>query len=337
MRNQANREKGQIGLSLLLVGLMAGTAFGGWALYSWLGESGSSSPGADSVPAEVSRQAGSGLNKRISAPLPPKALTRESDPVAESLAMAAGFELYQIGNTPINDTDFKRLTKLLKDKPDVMRQLTLEFRANTDPEKTKRLAQLLGQFDDPLVTDVGVELVMSGHVESQMSGLALLGWQQPHNQRARQAVADLLSIETDPKLLVAGLDAMANPARSDEAEQRDLLDRFSRLANNPDPAVRSHSMAVISSWARDTNVNHVLLQGLHDSDPMVRETATFAILKVRHLSDDLKYDLLAKIENPEESKRTREAALYALQRFDLSDDEQLRYAEGQRAIRSLRR
>ncbi|MCB1756516.1 MAG: hypothetical protein KDJ38_13420 [Gammaproteobacteria bacterium] len=330
-------EKGQIGLSLLLLLLFIGTVGGGWALFQWLNTSPADSPkqvgtpGSESVRPAVKQAVATEKSSAIPSATP------EPDPLAESAALAAGFELYEIGNQPINDDDFKRLTQLLKDKPIVLQQLALEFRANTDPEKTKRLAQLLGQFDDPLVTDVGVELVLSGHTESTKSGLALLGWQQPHNPRARQAVADLLSVETDPGLLVAGLNAMANPARTDEAEQRDLLDRFSRLAGNPDPLVRSHSMAVISSWARDTNVNHILLQGLDDSDAKVRETATFAVLKSRHLSDDLKFNLLAKIEDAEETKRTREAALYALQRFDLSEDEQRRYNEGRQAVNSLRR
>ena len=76
----------------------------------------------------------------------------------------------------------------------------------------------------------------------------------------------------------------------------------------------------------------ILLKALDDSNPQVRESAAFAFLKIKHLSDDAKYALLAKTEDVNEKKRARQAALQALRRFNLSEDERSRYEAAMQAV-----
>ncbi len=334
------QEKGAVALVFLVGSIVVGLSLIAWFLYFWFAET----PALliEGKPATEATASEPAFSEKTNMPgdSPDKHLVSKqlpANPTAEHAAKVAGFELSQIAAVPWTDAEFKRLSKLLKLNPEVVQQLALEYRINTDSDKMQRLAMLLGQFDNAIITDVGVELALSGDPGSQKSGLLLLGWQQPRNARARKTVADLISVESNPQVLVSALNAMAKPAHINRAEQMDLLDRFSRLANNTDPLVRSHSMTIISSWARDVNMNPVLLQGLDDKDPHVRETATFAFLKTRHLSDDVKYSLLAKSEDSNERKSTREAALYALKRFDLSADEKQRYDDSQAELRRIRR
>jgi len=83
-------------------------------------------------------------------------------------------------------------------------------------------------------------------------------------------------------------------------------------------------------------MNDVLLRGLADSDDRVRESATFALLSSRHRTPVVKSALLERIEDSHETKRIREGALIALQRFGLTESEKSRYAAARRVINSLR-
>ena len=336
--NSMHKHRGAFGLPLLVVLLLIGLIGSGWFLFHWLNNTNPhfSEKSAEQVAVESQQvQVSEKVHRQTLSESADRVIEQKTDAQQTEQTTAPaieGLNPAEIGASPWSDAEFDRLTALLKKHPEMIEQLALEFRINTDPQRSKRLAMLLGQFDNPIIAEVGAELAFSGDPVSQKTGLRLLGRLQPHSPRARETVADLLSVESNPEVLVSALNAMAKPARTSEAEQKDLLDRFSRLAKNNDPVVRSHSMAIISRWARDINMNEILLQGLDDSDPKVRETAAFSLIKTRHMSEEVKNGLLAKIEDSNERKRTREAALYALQRFDLNPDEQARYAKSHEDI-----
>ena len=253
-------------------------------------------------------------------------------PDAELIARQAGFELYEIGKKPWSDDEFYQLTLLLKKHPEMVKPLALEYRGITERPAQIRLAMLLGQFDDTIITDIGVELSLSGDAASQRSGLRLLGTQQTRVPRARKTIADIMAVETRPEVLKAALQAMAKPAKTDEAEHRYLLDRYTRLSKSDNPEVRALSLSIIARWSGDVDTSDIMVNGLDDSNPEVRKNATLAFLKTRHLPEEAKLALLERLEDSTEKKRTRQAALYVLKRFNLSEDEKSRYEAGRQAV-----
>lgn len=258
---------------------------------------------------------------------------KELDPLVADTSFASGIALSEIGSTPWTDAEYAKLSKLLKSSSKIRKHVALEFRINTDPKKAKRLAVLLGQFDDEIITDVGLELALSGESVSQKNGLALLAKQQPHNAKARGAIVEILQVETTPEILVSALNAVAIPPKTSVTEQQDLLIQFTNLSNNQDPLVRSHSLAMMSRWAGDENVNEYLLQGLNDVDPKVRRTAAYSLVKTQYLSDEVKRQLLIRAQDESENKRTREATLMALARFKLNADDKLHVSNIRRNMR----
>lgn len=322
------KEHGNVVIAtILVITLFLGLIGAGWYLFQWLGETEPlkadaqvASPTHQTTPSEdVTRKS---ADMRLAVSQRVQTHKTELDPTAIEIALAAGYHLHDIGSTAWSDSEYAKLTELLKANPEIRKHLALEFRINTDPKKTKRLAAMLGQFDDDIITDVGLELALSGEHVSQKSGLTLLGKQQPHNIKARSAIADILQVETTPDILVSALNAVAVPPKVNVTHQQELLTQFENLSHNEDANVRSHSMAMMARWAGKTNVNQYLLQGLNDSDPSVRKTAAYSLMKSRYLTDDVKQQLLTRTQDESELKRTREAALLALERFNLSDNEQ---------------
>lgn len=233
-------------------------------------------------------------------------------------------ELTEIGTAAYSDGEFELLKQLIREQPIVLQQLLEEFRANTDPDRAGRLAELLGQFDDQSITDIGAEMAFSGELMSQKAGLELLGRQQSRSPAARAAVTQLLEVESNAEVLVPALNAIAKSSRVDVGEQQHILDQLSHLSAHDDPKVRSHSIALIKSWSRDVNMNAVLLQGLQDTNVRVRESAAFALVRTQYPTEDVKLSLLSRLEDLDEKKSIREAAFNALRRMKLTYDEQTR-------------
>lgn len=336
------KEHGNVAIAAILVGaLFLGLIGGGWYLFQWLGKS--SPLKEDTLVVSPTRQttlsedaARKSADMQLAVSQRVQTQKTELDPTAIEVALAAGYHLHDIGSTTWSDTEYAELTKLLKANPEIRKHLALEFRINTDPKKTKRLAAMLGQFDDEIITDVGLELALSGEQVSQKSGLSLLGKQQPHNIKARSAIVDILQVESTPEILVSALNAVAVPPKVNVTHQQELLTQFEKLSLNEDGRVRSHSMAMMARWAGKTDVNQYLLQGLNDNDPQVRKTAAYSLMKTRHLTNEVKLQLLTRTQDESEHKRTREAAMLALERFKLSDDEQQQLSKIRRNIQQHR-
>lgn len=267
---------------------------------------------------------------------PDTELSLSADAIAADQAGLSEQELMEIGTAGYSDGEFELLQQLIADNPVVLGQLMELYRANTDPDRAKRLAELLGRFDDPGITELGTELVFSGDPASQQFGLRLLGRQQQRSPEARKVVQQVLEVETDPGLLVSALNAVAVPSAVNTDERRQMLDQLTMLSEHTDPAVRSHSFTLIKNWSKNVNMNDTLLRGLADGDSGVRESATFALLNTRHTTDAVKYALLQRIEDSSETKRIREGALYALTRFNLTDEEKRRYGDAKRVVNRLR-
>jgi HEAT repeat protein len=79
----------------------------------------------------------------------------------------------------------------------------------------------------------------------------------------------------------------------------------------------------VAEWdKRGDDATPLVLRGLDDEAPIVRQAAVGAVMLGRLGSDDVKRALLRRLEAPGEEPVVQGAALFALQRFALSDAEQ---------------
>ena len=244
-------------------------------------------------------------------------------PVIESQNVDAA----SVALEPLSDEEINELRRLLRTDPALRLQLAEEFRYNTNPERAKQLAALLGLYNDPEIVQIAIELAYSGDPESQRAGLDLLSRLQPHNDAARDAAINLLSSESDSTMLVATMNVLATPSRTATPEQQQLLaDNLDNLSNHQDPKIRAHSIALMGRWDKNSDVSKAALtRGLTDTDPNVRSRATYAINNVQAPDENMINGLLAIAENATEKQTTRYAALDALSKMPLSGTAQRRY------------
>ena len=220
----------------------------------------------------------------------------------------------------LTDEEFERLETLLRNDRGLRLELLDEFRFNTDPERAKQLAALLGPYNDPEILQTASELVYSGDPVSKTAGLNLLSRVQPRSNEARNIAIDLLSVESEPEFLVSTMNVLATPARGANEGQRQLLtDNLSNLSSHYDPRVRSQSLSLIGRWDKNSAASRdSLTRGLSDTDPAVRSSAAYAIKNIQNPDDFMVDGLLNIAEDTDAKKSTRYAALEALAEMNLS-------------------
>jgi len=220
----------------------------------------------------------------------------------------------------LTDEEFERLEALISNDRGLRLELLDEFRYNTDPERAKQLAALLGPYNDPEIVQTASELVYSGDPNSKTAGLALLGRVQTRSNEARDIAIDLLSAETDPKFLVSTMNVLAKPARGANESQRQLLtDNLTNLSSHHDSRVRSHSLALMGRWDKNSPASREsLTRGLSDGDAAVRSSAVYAIRNIQNPNENMIGGLLNIAEDSGTKKSTRNAALSALSQMNLS-------------------
>ncbi len=239
-----------------------------------------------------------------------------------------------IGLAPLSDEEYSALQSQLHNDSGLLLSLLEEFRYNTNPRRALQLAALLGEHNRSEVIDVAAELAFSGDPTSQTMGLDLLSRLQPNNDRARDIAIELLGSETNPELLVSTLNVLATPARkASEAQRQSLMENITLLSTHSDHNVRSHSVALIGRWNRDSGIE-TLKTALNDSHPQVRARATSALRGISNPDHELINGLLMIAENTEELKTTRQSALYSLQKMSLSGGAQIRYDQALTSVRS---
>ena len=235
-------------------------------------------------------------------------------------------DVREIGRSDLADAEFESLAARLASDPELLAALIDEFRSETDPERRRRLALLLGDVRDPAVSVLAAELIYSGDPDSRALGLDLLGRIQPGNGDARDMISGLLSSESDGEVLVGTLTAMAVPGAVEPGERQALAEQVSLLTSHADPSVRRTSLDILSRWSDSPEHTPLLLDGLVDGDPIVRRTAAYALVGHEDASEDVMRDLFAVVENTSEVERTRRGAILALKGMPL-DDERRRLLE----------
>ena len=231
----------------------------------------------------------------------------------------AEIDIASVAVDPLSDEEFIELRALLKNDVGLRLEILDQFRYSTDPARSKQLAALLGDYDNPEIVQTAAELARSGEPLSQSAGLNLLNRLQPHNDDARDIAIDLLSSQTDPATLVATMNVLATPAKTATAAQRQLInDNVGLLASHHEPSVRAHSLALIGRWDKNSPANReALTKGLSDSDAKVRARATHGLKNIENPDDNMINGLLAIAENKSEKRTTRYAAIGALSNMTL--------------------
>ena len=244
----------------------------------------------------------------------------------------APVDLAALGRGPIADAEFERLATKLAEDPALLQAFVDEIRSETDPERLRRLLHLLGDIDDPAVLALATELVYSGDPAVAELGLDLLKRVRPGDPDAQAVVSGLLATETEARLLVPTLTALARPGATPAGERAALAGQVALLTDHADPAVRRSSLNILSRWSDDATHTPRLVAGLADEDPSVRRAAAFAFVGFPDQSDEVRRELFAVADDSGNDEGTRRGALLALQRMELGETERTRVASIERAL-----
>lgn len=247
---------------------------------------------------------------------------------AESLAVLdeiAGVSIYEVGRQNwASDEQFEAMEAELRANPALLDALLEEMRYETDPERLKRLTHLIGKLDPARVTETAREMIYSGNPEAQLAALDLLRQTQGNNSEARDVLVGVLTVEQDPRVLNVALNALATPGASSLAQRAGILDNVSNLVTHSDAIVRARSFSLMAAWTDTEDMTPVILQGLSDDDPRVRGKVAHSMLGYRYPDDSVREELIRVAENTSEERSTRQAALHALGRMSLNDEQRRR-------------
>jgi len=239
-----------------------------------------------------------------------------------------------IGQSPINDTEFNALVERLRADSQLLQQLIDEFRQETDPQRLTELSRLLGEVGGPDVTLSASELIFSGDAQSRQLGLELLQQVQPGNSDARDIVSGLLATEVEPDVLVGTLTTLASPGDVEDVARANLSEQVAYLTQHDDASVRAISLNILSRWTTDSRYTAVLLDGLDDSIPTVRESAAYALVGHEDPSQDVLDSLFVVMDNSQEQESVRRGAILALKGMALSDPQRSHIRAVERALDS---
>lgn len=251
--------------------------------------------------------------------------------------VVAVIDVTQLSSAILRDGRFDDLVRQLRADSSLRQQLIDEFRQEQDPERRQLLMQLLGDAGGADVTLLASELIYSGEDDSRQLGLQMLQRARPGSEDVQQIASSLLATEIEPVTLVNTLTVLARPGNV-RSENRDLLvDQVALMSGHADAAVRGISLDIVSRLSTDGRDTPVLLAGLQDSEPRVREAAAYAL--VNHERNDVTVTgpLWQMLQDDEESLATRRAALLALRSLSPEADQVETLASIERQMNILAR
>lgn len=278
------------------------------------------------------------IEPEVAANQPAKESDRsQEETVALVSETAAAIDVSQIGRSPINDADFDALVAHLRADPDLLRRLIDEFRQEQDAGRSQQLMKLLGYAGGAEVTLLAGELIYSGNAQSRQLGLQMLQRAQPGSADVQQIAGELLATEVAPEVLVDTLAMLARPGAV-ASEQRSLVaDQVAVMASHPDAGVRGVSLDILSRLSTDGRDTGVLLAGLTDSDPRVRESAAYALVGHEERSTAVTNPLWQLARDTQESRSVRSAAIMALNSLALPDDQSRELKAIERELNTVKR
>lgn len=206
-----------------------------------------------------------------------------------------------------------------------------EFLNENDPLRLRRLASLLGNFNDPAILDA-LDQMIDGNETARAAAFDLLGRIQSGSASARALAIDKLTQADESTILVGAMNALTTVSTTNRTERSAVQQRATDLAAHSNPAVRQRAVATLANWAIDDSATEVLVRGLADNDPAVRRTAAYAFLDYPHTSAASIEALLQQAENPSEPKRNRRAAALVLRGIPLTDSQRGRLNSAAQAM-----
>lgn len=223
-----------------------------------------------------------------------------------------------------NDAEVNRLVDLMVGDPAFAAAIMQEFRSETDPQRLKRLALVLGELDSDELVPLAEEMLYSGNPDSTDAAFFLLNRVQARDPAARDVAMRVLSAESNPSTLVSAINILSRPARLDDQQRNDLVNHITPLISHDDAKVRRRSYATLAKLSPDGSATDILLAGLNDPDPKVRQSITYSFISNVVDAEDVRFSLFSIAENTAETKITRQGAVQALLKQPLTIDEKER-------------
>ena len=261
-------------------------------------------------------------NEAASGPQAQASPAKQSDSDLIDSSSELPVDVTALGLQSLTEAQMQTLVGRLGADPQLLDSLIDEMRQETDPERRKLLAQILGEVGGDSVMLLASEFIFSGDSISRELGLDLLQMVQPGNSQAREIVAGMLATEVEPQVLVNTLTTLAVPGDVDAQSRAYLSDQVAWLADHEDPGVRSVSLDILSRWTANPQYTPVLLDGLNDESEHVRTSAAYALVSHEDQSPEVIDRLFSVLDNTTESKQVRRAAILALRNMPLSREQQ---------------
>lgn len=271
---------------------------------------------------EVTDSASSANSQIITATEPTKAPESISDNVTQ-VTMVESLHAWEVAQEPMLDEEYYRIVEILNSNPDFLMAVIAEFQGESDLRRLAKLAELLGEVENPEITTTAINMLASGNASSKKAAFKLLGNIQHRDINAQQAILQSISSSTNAVMLVSALNALSVADRSIAINRRtDITNRITPLIQHEDTDVRRHGYITLFRWAADMEqLLPRLTTGLRDSDEQIRRITALSFAEFPQADEQIKLELFTMLNNPAESDRNRNAAASALKRLDLAADE----------------
>ncbi len=252
---------------------------------------------------------------------PDKQPAEQEAPATQELLI----EPWEVATTRPSDEEFYQIVEHMRQNPNFLAGVMHEFQSETDPERLKWLAFMLGDLrDKPELTALAGQMLFSGDKQSTMSALALLSRLQKSDPAARDLVLQSLSASQDTEVLGASMNALARATSEvSYSQKQQLLQQLSPLTQHPDVLLRRRSYALLFRWVSDEpHLNQQLIAGLVDQDAKVRRSTVIGFIDNPQSDINVKLALMDMLNNTQELERNRKLAAGALKKLELKPDEE---------------
>jgi hypothetical protein len=177
-----------------------------------------------------------------------------------------------------------------------------------------------------------LQMATAAEADTRAAGFGLLARQEA-DAASHQAASRAVLEEQDASALGSALAALNLESKPTNRETARMLPRLVALTGHPDPLVRAHALQRLVEWDLENRFSSTAVRdGLTSPDAIVRKAAVGAAL-IGGLRDVmLKEGLLRLLASGDEEPVTRGAAMQALERVALSDEEHDRYLKGRASL-----
>lgn len=252
----------------------------------------------------------------------------ESDAASNSeLSSSKDFpalDLFRIGTEDISDADLEALVERLNNDSESMSGLLNELSLEGDPDRVKRLLFVVGATKNEAVLPAAEEFLYSGDDALRDKGLKLLSRIAPVDPQAMLVARNLLVSETEPKVLMAAINVIAQPGNASTEARESVVPQITALMTHESASIRGFSLTTVSRLSNSADLAPVFYDGLFDAHPSVRNSAISALSGYPYRSAQANQKLLAMANDESEVLDVRQSAIRALAKNppdDISQDQ----------------